>query len=71
MGSFNIRPVQPPECPLLSANPANSIKDFFLQAQEITSKGEKQIWQQKGGILTPPHKYGLDLIKQNETYSVF
>ena len=33
-------------------------------SQEITTKEERQIRQQKGEILTPPHKYGLDLIKQ-------
>lgn len=33
------------------------MKDFFLQAQEITAKEEKQ--QQKGRILIPPHEYNI------------
>ena len=28
--ALNIHPVQPPECPLLSVNPANSMKNLFL-----------------------------------------
>ena len=31
------------ECPLLSVNPANSMKDFLLQAQETATEEEKQI----------------------------
>ena len=65
--ALNIHPVQPWKCPLFSINPANPVKDFFLQVQEITTNEEKQIRQQKGGILIPPHKYGLDMIKQNKT----
>ena len=61
--ALNIHPVQPPECPLLSINPANSMKNLFLWAQKIITKEERQIRQQKGEILTPPHKYGLDPIK--------
>ena len=61
--ALNTNLAQPWECPLLSINPANEIKDFFLQAQETTAKEKKQILEQKSGILTPPHKYGLDLIK--------
>ena len=40
--------VQPQECLLLSVNSANPVKDFLLQAQEIATEQEKQIWQSKG-----------------------
>ena len=60
--ALNTHPVQPRGCPLLSINPANPVKDVLLQSQEIATKEEKLIWQQKGRILTPPHKYGLDVI---------
>ena len=45
--------LQPQECPLLSVNPASPVKDFLLQAQEITTEEKKAIWQQKGGIFDP------------------
>ena len=46
--ALNIHPVQSWDCPLLSINLANPMKDFSLQAQEIPTKKEKQIRQQKG-----------------------
>ena len=45
-------PVQPQKFPLLSVNPANLMKDFLLQAQEITMEKEKQI-QQKERMFDP------------------
>ena len=42
------------ECLLLSINSANPVKDFLLQAQEIATEQEKQIWQSKGGIFDTP-----------------
>ena len=65
--ALNIYSVQLWKCPLFSINPANPIKGFFLWVQEIATNEEKQIQQQKGGISTPAHKYGLALIKPNQT----
>ena len=52
-------PTQPRECVLLPINSANPVKDFLLQAQEVATEEEKQIWQSKGGILDSPHRCGL------------
>ena len=47
-------PTQPHENQLLPINSANPVKDFLLQAQEITTEEEKQIRQSKGGIFDTP-----------------
>lgn len=36
--TLNNHSVQSQECPLLSVSPADSVKDFLLQAQEIATK---------------------------------
>lgn len=46
--ALNMLPVQSWDCPLLSINLANPIRDFFLQVQEVPTKKETQIRQQKG-----------------------
>lgn len=71
--ALTTQPVQPRECPLFSVNPAKSVKDFLLQAQEEEKRSPLKkrniCGNKKGKFLTPSHKYSLDLIKK-KTYSV-
>lgn len=48
LAGFNTHPVQSQEYPLLSIHPAKPLQDFLLKAQEIATKGGKQIGKHKG-----------------------
>ena len=45
--ALNIHPVQPPECLLLSVNPANSMKDLFLRVQKSPLRKRDRLGNKK------------------------